>query len=236
MNTLSPSLFTETGTTKITALGHRMVDDSTDRVWRYALNASSIGPGKLLVAATQEAQHIDLAPTGTFAAGVKVVEVTLGSTAATVNLYQDGWAVVQDNTGEGRAYPIEGHPAAALSSTLNIQLKEALSVGVDTTTDIDLTLNKYASIVISATDQADQGLGVFNVTVGNTTYGWLQTWGPAAVWHDESVTVGLALTTGTGTAGQFEALDGAGEPEYAIQGPVAGADGDYQLADLRFAR
>jgi hypothetical protein len=219
-----------TSTTKLAPLGAPYRNDSTGRAWHYALNASSIGPGKLVVAATPEANHIDLAPAAA-ATGVRQITVTLGATAATANQYQDGWAVAQDNTGEGRAYRIEGHPAAALSTALVVDLAEALTVAVDTTTDFDLVKNRYDSVVISVTDQQDPPAGVFNVTVGTGAYAYVQTWGPAAVWHDAAVNPGVAVAAGTGTAGQAETA-GAGDPEVAIHGPVAGADTDYQMMYL----
>lgn len=234
MNTLSPSLFTETGATKLIELGHRMSEDSTGRVWRYALaGGSNLGRGKLAVQSTVDAQRINLSFSVAPAVGAKEVSVTIGTGAATRNFFQDGWLVNQDGTGEGRAYPIEGHDAISASTAGIFKLKEAIdTAGATAEANVDLLRNQYAGAVISVTDQADYALGVPNVAITAAEYGWIQTYGPCAVWFDEAVTNGLAVTIGTGTAGQVEALDGAGEAQIGVVAGTAGVDTEYQLVDL----
>lgn len=233
--TLGPIHYHDTESTQTVALGTRY-EDAFGRVWKYTENGgTAAAPGKLMVCATQAANHIDLAPS-VAAAGVNEITVTLGATAATANDYKDGWAVCQDGTGEGIAYSIEGHPAADASATLAVQLRENLTAAIDATTDFDLIKSRYKDVVISVADQADKPVGIFNVTVTADYYGMIQTWGPASVWQDEANATGVMLTTGSATVGQVEMHDAAGEPFIGSQGPTAGAIADYQLVYLQLDR
>lgn len=234
MTPLSPSTFTETGTVRLVSLGHALREDSTGRSWRYSkAGGTALDRGKLTVAATVDAQRINLSLTPANAIGDRKLGVTIGTGNAAKNDYQDGWLVVQDGLGEGRAYPIEGHDAITASTAGFIYLKEALdTVSAVSAVNIDLIKNFYDGVVISATDQADLVAGVPNVALAASGYGWVQTYGPCSVWFDEAVTNGLALTIGTGTAGQVEANDAAGEPTLGHVAGTAGVDTEYQLVDL----
>ena len=232
---LSPSTYTEVGTTRLVELGHRYTQDSTGRSWRYAkAGASNLGRGKLTVAATVDAQRINLSMPVAPVAGAKSIKVTIGTGNAAENDYRDGWFVVQDGAGEGRSYPIEGHSAITASAAGFFKLGEPVdTLGVITEANVDLIKNFYDGVVISVTDQADLVAGVPNVAVTAAYYHWEQTWGPCSVWFDEAVANGTALTIGTGTAGQVEAVDGAGEPLVGYVAGTAGVDTEYQLVDLQ---
>jgi len=234
MNTLSPSLFTQTSASRLVEVGHRMTEDSTGRAWRFTLaGASNLARGKLTVAATVDAQRINLSFATAPAANAKKVSVTIGTGNAAANDYQDGWLVVQDGTGEGRAYPIEGHDAITASTAGTFLLKEAIdTAGATAEVNVDLIKNFYAGAVISVLDQADLVLGVPNVAITAAEYGWIQTYGPCAVLMDEAITNGLALTIGTGVSGAVEANDAAGEAFLGHVAGTAGVDTEYQLVDL----
>lgn len=233
---IGPIHYHDTESVQSAALGTRYSQESTGRVWRYAeCGGTGIDRGKLAVQADVVANHVDLTPTAA-SAGASQITVTLGATLATKDQYANGFAVVQDADGEGIAYLIEGHPAADSAGSLTIDLSEQLVAALTTSTDVDLVQNLYKDVVISATDQADNPVGVFNVSVPADNFGMIQTWGPCAVWQDEANAVGDMLTTGTGVAGQVEAHDAVGEPFIGHQGPTAGGVADYQLVYLRLER
>lgn len=235
MTPLSPSSFLETGATKITSLGHVQREDSTGRAWRYALaGGSTLARGKIAVAATVDAQRINLSFATAPLAGARVASVTIGTGNAAKNDFQDGWLVVQDGTGEGRAYPIEGHDAITASTAGNFLLKEAIdTLGATGETNVDLIKNFYSGLVISVTDQDDLAAGVPNVAITNAQYGWVQTYGPCSVLMDEAVTNGSAVVIGTGVAGAVEAFDfDSGEVQIGVVAGTAGVDTEYQLVDL----
>jgi len=235
MTPLSPSLVTEIGTVKLIQLGAVKREDSTGRSWRYSLaGGTTLGRGKLAVAATVDAQRINLSFATAPAAGDKDVSVTIGTGAATANDYQDGWMVVQDGTGEGRAYQIEGHGAITASTAGTFKLKDPIdTAGALAETNVDLIKNFYSGLVISVTDQDDLNAGVPNVAITNACYGWVQTYGPCAVWMDEAVTNGNMVSAGTSVAGSLEQYDyDSGEAIVGVIAGTAGVDAEYQLVDL----
>lgn len=238
MNTLSPSQFTETGSVKLVELGKSLNQDSTGRVWKYArAGASNIARGVMTVSADQDAQRVNLSFAVAPAVGDRTVSVTIGTGNAALNDYQDGWLVVQDGTGEGRAYPIEGHEAITASTAGDFILKEAIdTAGALAEVNVDLVKNRYDDIVIGpGSDNLDVAAGVPTVALTTLYYGWSQVWGPASVWQDETAGVGAAFSTGDETAGTVD-TQAAGDTFVGINGPQGGVETEYQLVYLMIDR
>lgn len=233
---LSHSAVIESGSDKLGPLGQPYRQDSTGRSWRYSLAGSSdLARGKLYCSAVTNASHINLSFASAPADGARAVTVTLASAAATLNQYQDGWLNVQDGTSEGRAYPIEGHPAQATTTgDLVVDLKEAFAtLGAVAESNVNLVKNRWDGVLISTNDQADAVAGVPNVAVTLAEYGWLQTYGPCAVWQDEAIAIGSGVVIGSSTAGQVEAFDyNSGEVQLGTQMANTGVIDEYQIVDL----
>ena len=239
---LGPIHYHDTESAQTVHLGAPYHQESTGRTWKYAENgATEADPGKLMCsAATVGANHANLSFATAPAAGDKELKVTLGGTAATADQYRDGFANVQDGTGEGIAYPVGSHKAqTSTTGTLTLPIahgEEVQVAGALAESNVDLVKNKYKDVVISSTDQADPAVGVFNVTVAIDYFGMLQTWGPAAVWQDTTSAIGDRLTIGSGVAGQVEVDDAAGEPYIGHLGPNTAVATEYQLVYLTIDR
>lgn len=234
---LAPSTLTQTGTVELYRVGSRH-SDAFGRVFRYALaGASNLARGKLCVAPTVVANHINLSWQTAPAIGDTTVRVTLGATAATADQYKGGQLVVQDGTGEGRSYRILSNKAADSAGTIVVTLEEAIdTAGVASETNVDLLANPWRGAVISVADQADQPIGVPITAIAAGTYGFIQTGGPCAVLMDEAITNGQAVTIGSSTVGAVEALDAAGEVQVGIMAGTAGVDTEYQNVELTLDR
>lgn len=235
---IGPIHYHDTETSQSADLGTVYRQHSTGRCYRYSENGGTAAdPGKLMVNATQAANHLNMSFTTAPAAGDQFVEVTLGATAVTADDYRDGFVVIQDGTGEGILHPLASHGAYDASATgarFDLAAGEQIQVaGATSESNVDLIKSLYKDVVISVADQADNPVGVYNVSVAANAYGMIQTWGPCSVWQDEANAVGDMLTTGTGVAGQVEADDAAGEPLIGQQGPTAGVATEYQLVYLR---
>jgi hypothetical protein len=185
-------------------LGER-AETRDGRVWRYGLaGASNLAIGKMTQAPLGVANHQNLVVVAAQAAGDKTVTVTLGGTAATLNQYQMGYAVVYDSTGAGQALVIRNH-SAQTSTTGNVvlQLDDPITTAITTSSKISLSANPYASLIISdasgsATTDLFTGVPCIAVTAAN--YGWFQVAGVAAVLTDGTPAVGAGVIQGT-TAG-----------------------------------
>ncbi len=233
---ISHSTMFESGSTKLGPIGQAHRQDSTGRSWRYSLaGAGNLARGKLACSAVTITSHINLSFASAPADGARAVTVTLASAAATANQYQDGWLNVQDGTSEGRAYPIEGHPAqTSTTGDLVVDLKEAFAtLGAVSESNVNLVKNRWAGVLISTNDQDDAVAGVPNVAITLAEYGWLQTYGPCAVWQDETTTIGAAVVIGSSTAGQVEEFDfNSGEVQLGVQMANTGVIDEYQIVDL----
>lgn len=204
---------------------------SDGRVYRYALaGASNLAAAELQVNADVDTNVVNKTVAAAAAVGVQQVSVNV-SGAVVANAYAGGYFTINDATGEGISYYINGNTGASGSGTITVTLREAITVALTTSSEYTLTVSPFANTVISATDQADQPLGVPNIAVTAANYYWIQTGGVGSVLWDEAVAKGLALTIGTGTAGAVEALDGAGEPQVGIA-YMAGVDTEHQPAYL----
>lgn len=206
---------------------------SDGRTYRYALaGASNLAAAELQVNADVDTNVVNVYVPSAAALYTQTVYVSAGG-SITANKYAGGYLTVNDATGEGYSYYVVGNTAVTGSGTITVQLQEPIQVALvaSSTSQVTLTVSPYASTVISATDQADQPLGVTPRAVTAGYYYWLCTGGITAVLWDEAVAKGLALTIGTGVAGAVEALDAAGEPQIGIA-TMAGVDTEYQPAYL----
>ena len=233
---ISHSTMFESGSEKLGPIGQAHRQDSTGRSWRYSLaGAGNLARGKLYSSAVTIGNHINLSFASAPADLAKSVTVTLGGSVVTANQYQDGWLNVQDGTSEGRAYPIEGHPAQATSTgDLVVDLKEQFAtLGAVAESNVNLVYNRWAGVLISSTGQDDAVAGVPNVAVTLAEYGWLQTYGPCAVWQDETIAIGSGVVTGSSVGGQVEAFDyNSGEVVLGTQMANTGVIEEYQIVDL----
>lgn len=216
-------------------IGAGYYDPQGGRVFHYSEDGGSgVARGKLAVGVDIVANHVNLSFQTAPAAGDKVVKVTLGATAAAQDLYKDGWLNVQDGTGEGRAYPVEGNMATDSAGTCILTLKEGIdTAGALSEANVDLHKNLYKDIKISVADQADVAVGVPIVAATASYFGWVQTWGAAAVLQDETTAIGQQQTIGSSVVGALELQDAAGENAVGIQGNQTAVDTEYTMVYLK---
>lgn len=198
------------------------------RVYRYAqAGGSNLAAGKLNVAATVDSNVTNKTVARTYDAGAMQVIIDAGG-AITADAYADGTLNINDATGEGVSCLVRGNGTTSGAAELTVDLAEEMPVALTVdVSEASLTKNPWDDIVISVTDQADMAVGVANVALSTTHYGWVQTRGVCAVLADEGVTAGLAVTIGTGVAGAVEAVDAAGEPQVGVA-LVAAVDTEYR--------
>lgn len=220
----------ETSSTKQHPLGQKA--EAQGKLYRYAkAGASNLAIAELQVNADVDTNVVNKTVAAAAAVGDTTVTVTVAGTVV-ADAYADGTLTISDGTGEGINYKVTGNTGITGSGTIVVSLADPIKIAlVVTTSEYTLTKSPWDSVVVSATDQADMAVGVPNVAIAAGEYGWLQTRGTCSVLWDEAVAKGLALTTGTGTAGAVEALDGAGEVQIGVASQ-AGVDTEHQSAFL----
>lgn len=175
------------------------------RSFRYAVaGASNLVAGTLQLPAAEKTNHQEINPTAIVAIGQTSFTVTLGSTAAVLNEYYNGFATFSSGANVGISYLISYHPAANSAATLALTLYEPLQNATATSDTVDLTHNQWYNVVQSAAAAGSQttrpaGIPMIAATTG---YGcWLATKGMAGCIADGTVAVGTELVASSSTAG-----------------------------------
>ena len=197
-----------TGTSQIHPYGTRMVLPD-GRVFYYGQTNGAQTAGAICQSAVGVANHdMDLA-TNTASAGDKSVTVTVGGTAATEDQYKDGYMYVNDGTGEGHIYKIRQHDAISSSGSgaINLYDGDPILTGFAAATIVGLAKNPYKDFIVYPTTATGHAVGVAATDFDDDDYGWLQTWGPAAVLCDVAFVIGNHVRVSDNTAGSGEPLD-----------------------------
>lgn len=222
---------TVTGGTPLGAYGGTV----DGRIYRWGkAGAVDLDPGKLTVTPAAVANHLNRAATVAVAVGTFEVQVTLGATAATVDQYKDGYLTVNDATGEGISYLVEGNSAAASSGTLYVQLAEPIKVAlVASTSEVSMHVNSLADVVISPGAVAHQAVGIPNVLVDDADYAWFQVQGYCSTLSDGVIGKGSGAIISDAVNGAVE-VEVAGTVTQRVGTAIeATVDTEYRTINLK---
>ena len=198
-------------------LGTRM-SFADGRVYRYCKTGAAIAVGRLAQApATDAADDMDLAWSAGGAAGATTI-TTGTSLTITKDQYKEGWLYKNDENDEGHIYPIKGNTAvsSAAGCVFTIDEEDGFATASSATTDLfGVVYNLYDGVIVQPTTITNAAVGVTPVALTSGYYGWLQTWGPAALLDTgASWVVGDQLASAeTGAAGAAILLDSSGAPD-----------------------
>lgn len=236
------------------------------RVFYYCSNGTSaVTEGELMMQSNhvRSTDHDNITLTSTGVVGVGTYKITfneadLDTSDIIENEYADGYLWVNDVTGEGQVCKIIGHERIDASGTADriIELGNPIRTALSATSQISFGRNSYDRIIQTSTSAAEFVVGVcgggglsastalatdVTTTEAPTTtyFGWVQTWGPAAVRTGDTTAEAGPVASGT-AAGEVEAWTagtGASPPLNNMSVGVvmgkAGVDTEMQLVDLR---
>lgn len=192
----------EESASQIYPIGYPL-DLGDGRRFRYCkVGATALDVGKMCVAATPATDHLkDLAVAAAAAVGATSVSVTNGATTAiTLDMYKEGYMVVNDVDGEGIEYKIKGCTAAAVNVASTIYLYDPIQTALTTNSQVGLWHNPW-NLVVQNTTYAGNPVGVAKKAITAAYYGWLQTRGFCTIWRGDTAARGSWLTHG-GAAGK----------------------------------
>jgi hypothetical protein len=216
----------ESSTTQVHRLGER-IETTDGRVFRYAkAGASALVAGNVIQSSAQVTTHKVMTPSAA-AIGATSVSATLGATnAVTENQYADGYLIVCTTPGNGYAYRISSHPAAAASAACVFTLAEPLNVALTTSSRVSLQANAFKGVIQSpVTTLTGSVVGVAVVAAAANEFCWLQTRGVAPVLTAGTPGVGLAVVVPATAAGAV-VIDGAASATQVIGSMMeTGVDG-----------
>ncbi len=225
---LGQQMFTSSATA-LHALGQRASDDM-GRVYRYCrAGASDLGIGLVAQGAAIVAGHLTLTPhttTGGTSPGSVNIMVTCVSAVST-GFYNDGLLMVASGSGAGGVFKINNF--FSLGGSATGQVGVSISTGatgqfvlynedaipamtnmtIATSSKISLIPNPYMNVIVApVTTLTGPIVGVSIYPITATQYGWLQTWGPCAVLHNDTTALGNSVVGVGATAGRVEGAVG----------------------------
>lgn len=213
MNLQAPAIGTnltlyDSSATAQHALGTRM-EDGNGRVFRYAkAGGVALVAGNVVQGPAQVTTHQVMTPSAA-ALGATSVSATLGATNAVVaDQYAGGFLVVDTTPGNGYAYQIQSHPAAAASAACVFTLAEPIKVALTTSSRVSLAQNPYNGVIASPTTLTGPPVGVAVHPAAAGEYCWIQTSGICPVLCAGTPGVGLAVGV-PGSAAGAVVIDGA---------------------------
>jgi len=196
-------------------LGTRLILQD-GRTFRFVENGGTLlVVGNVIQAEAPGANFDELVVPSAAAIGAETVTVTLGSTAAAVDLFAEGYLFVEDDAGESFLYPVRSHPAAATTASLVVTIWNSIQVALTTSSTVLLLKSLYKDVIQLPTTGTGDIVGVAVKAIAADEYGWIQTHGPCGVLTDGTLVIGQHIRASDGVAGAVEPLnrDGTGEDE-----------------------
>lgn len=179
--------------------------DKIGRKYVYVLNgAVALVKGHLLQSPARSTDFTDMAVQAIAAIGDTAINITLGSTATTANLFNDGILSITASTGLGQNFIIKGHTVAAGAATCTFYLAdgEAVLTALATSSKATITRGPYNGVVDSPTTRTGKTVGVAITALPIANYGFIGVAGEFGVLSDATVAaVGEAVGPSTTTAG-----------------------------------
>ena len=205
----------ETSTVQNAPLGSLLeYQDGTQ--FRYALAAAAIDTANLcasdVLTAANAGPGLVTVDNSLTAAAIGATSVIL-TNAAVASAAKDAFAgaklMIEDDTGEGHAYPIVSSTAGS-PTTLSLHPDFPLAVALDTTSDVQIVQHSCFE-VITATAFAGTDVNIVGVTpvaVADNEYFWMQTKGIASVQVDVSTAQNAQgnMVLSDGTAGNAQLM------------------------------
>lgn len=194
-------------------LGHILILPD-NREYRFALNDGTVEvAGNLYQSVAPVTNHQNVTADVVRAIGATAISATLGATAAAVDIYAEGIAHINNDTGESYAYRIKramtagaAHASVATSSvlTVNLEAGESVQVALDTTSEVTFTRNRYHQVLITAAPPTSRLAGVSPGVCAANRFYWSQVKGYAAVLAQGTLLAGLPVQADITTAGAVE--------------------------------
>jgi hypothetical protein len=195
---------------KLHDLGQRAIT-SDGREFRYCKAGELLVTGDLYTNSAVSTNFVSMATPSASAINTSDVEVTLGGTAVTANLFDEGYLIVSAGTGIGQQFQILSHDVQATTTgACTFTIKGELAVAlVAASSTVTVVKNPYDSIVKSPVTPTGIAVGVAVYAIASGEYGWIQTGGLAGILMD-------ATTTGADTSGVSPTTTTAGTATLAV--------------------
>jgi hypothetical protein len=191
-------------------LGELFINEKGNKYRYVKAGGSALVAGELLQEPAEVTNFRSMVCAETAAIGATSILVTLGGTAVTANLFDEGVLIVESSTGIGQMFNIVSHTVqTSTTGTVRFYLDRPLLVGVTvTSSQITVRKNPYKGVIeYPVTTQTGGAVGFALYAMQASYFGWIQSGGDAVVLWD----------TGTNSANGASAI----APSAAVAGSVA---------------
>lgn len=163
--------------------------DPYGRKYRYVKNGGvALTTGHLLQEPAEDTNFRSMVCNTAAAIGSFEVKVTLGGTAVTAGMFDQGDLVIESGTGAGQLFKIVSHDVqTSTTGSVTFKVDRPIKIAlVATTTQVTVRKNSYNGVVDWPTTPTGQPVGVSLVAMTASYYGWIQTGGDATVLFDNT--------------------------------------------------
>lgn len=167
-------------------LGELLVDQF-GRKFRYVQNGgSALVTGNLLQEPAEDTNFRSMVAAAASAIGSFEISVTLGGTAVTANMFENGDLIVESATGIGQQFKIVSHDVqTSTTGTCVFKVDRPVAIAiVATTTQISVRKSSYDGVIAFPTTPTGAPVGVALYAMTASYYGWIQSGGDVAALFD----------------------------------------------------
>lgn len=189
-------------------LGTKLVQ-ADGREFRFVENGGVAGvAGNLYQSEVPNANWDELAVAAAVAVGATSFTFTNGSQAISANDFKDGYALIEDDAGEGYLYPLTEHDAVATSGTgtMNLAPGYSIQVALTTNTTVILMKNKWKDVIIHPSPATAELVGVMMKPIAANEYGWVQVHGVCPVLTNGTIVIAQQVMASDAVDGAVEDL------------------------------
>lgn len=208
--------------------------------FRYVKNGGvALAAAHLLQEPAEDTNFRSMVVYADAAIGDTTVSVTLGGTAVTAGMFDNGQLIVESGTGLGQKFRIIKHEIESVTSGvckfyLDRPIKVAL---VATTSQVTVRKNPYAAVIeYPVTTQTGGAVGFALTAVPASYYAWVQSGGDTAVLFDTATNTSnnaTAIGPSTAVAGSVTpVLDAVGAITIGYAREVVSVDSTIGLAHI----
>jgi len=183
INLSSQSLYNESSVRQH-QLGSLAVDKYGDRYRYVQAGAVALATGHLLQEAAEDTQFRSMAVAEAAAIGATSVEVTLGSTATTANMFEEGELVVESSTGLGQYRRVKRHDVASGAAQCTFVLDAPLKVALTTSSQVSVRKNAYDGVIDYPTTPTGGPVGIAQYAMTIAYFGWVKSGGNCVALFD----------------------------------------------------
>jgi len=202
---------------------HRLGQLATDEwgsKYRYVKNGlAALVTGNLLQEPVEATAFRSMAVDTTAAIGDNIVSVTLGGTAVTANMFDQGQLVVESSTGIGQLFRILSHEVqTSTTGSCNFTVDRPLKIALATSaSQVSVRKNSYNAVIqYPVTTQTGGAVGIALYAMTISYHGWIQSGGDGVALYD----TGTDSSNGVSGIGPSSAVAGSVKPQTGAEGGI----------------